>query len=279
MVGQPAPAMSRMVAPPVTYAGVYNSGSYIRFSEGTSPGNLRIHYRNRIARVNINYAAVTGVAMTTMFVAGVSVGNTLYLCPANKFYTPGPLQVFAALFNRWRMENCCWEFVPRTAGGTSSGISVTWGWSNDPVHPDTHGWAFTGGAGWIPTEAQVGTLPNATQFPAWIPQQCLRVKRQDPKWLFSAASNFGNNVDITDVVADVRDQYPGFLTMAGDENATGPPSTTVVVGQIYMEGTFEFSELTSTITTDPSLMGLMPKARERKVREEPEEKRSTSRTR
>jgi len=194
-------------------------------------------------------------------VKGVSnIAGTYFLCPANSAYMPAPLQTFANLFSKWRMEDVCFEFVPRVVGGTSSGFYMTWGWSNDPIYPDDHSWNNVSGAGWQPYESQVAMLPNAKQFPAWIPQQCMRIKSDDSKWLYSIASEFNTPVVGSDVPADVRSQYPGVMAIAGNENSpnTSAASTTVLLGNIYVEGTFQFSELTSAITADPSVQEFDP---------------------
>jgi hypothetical protein len=251
--GIPGTVISKLIAPPTTYSGVYNSGQFIRFSSGDNPSDLRIHYRTRVMTVAISYD-LTGSPNAKLLVRSNSNAGTYFLCPSNLYYSADPLYTFANMFSKWKMEGVCFEFVPRVSGGTGTGIYVTWGWSNDPVFPDSHGWNYLVGFGWQPTEAQVATLANAKQFPAWVPQECLRIKSDEKKWLSTVAADFNTAVSGADVVSDVRSQYSGMLCMGGNENSvsTASAGTTVTVGNIYIEGTFQFSELSTGNVVDPS---------------------------
>ena len=202
--------------------------------------------------------------------------GTLYVCPANGWYIPDPLLTFSKLFTRWRPEKICYEYVPRL--GTGSDIAITWGFSEDPLYPETHSWTSSGN-GYLPTEQQVGMLAGAVQFPAYIPQQCLDVKQKMIPWLYSTGADFNNPISNSDIVSDVRGQYCGVLVISGSENAAGTPSTTKALGAIYMEATFDFHELTASITADPSLM--LARQLERECKREKEQKcyRSSSRER
>lgn len=253
--GQSQRILDRVIAPATTYSGVYNSGQYVRFSAGDRAGDLRLHYRTRVLAVQIAYDG-SGNPELQMVKGSTVIAGTFAVCPANNFFFPAPLQTFASLFTKWKMENTCFEFVPRVAGGTSTGLYMTWAWTNDPVYPDEHGWTYSSGHGWYPLETQVAMLPNAKQFPTWVPSECMRVTTDDPKrWLYSIASDLNAPISTNDVVSDVRAQYSGMMVAAGNENTvnTSAANSTVMVGNIYVEGTFQFSELTAAISQDPSL--------------------------
>jgi hypothetical protein len=267
LTGSGGKVLKSLIAPPTNYAGTYRASPFMSFSAGSKPGGLKMHFRQRVAIVSLNYATVTGAPSVSLIIGGTQIQGTYFVCPANLFYTPAPLSTFANLFTSWRSDGVCFEFVPRAAGGSSNGISMTIGWSEDPMYPDTHGWTNTSG-GWLPTETQVSVLEQAVQFPVWIPQQCIK---SPPKkeWLYSVGADFNSRVDPSDFVADVRMQYSGLLAVSGSENTPGTPGTSVILGSLYMEGSCEFHELASPITVDPST-SLPVKKCERKERERKE---------
>jgi hypothetical protein len=248
--GSKGGVVERLIAPAVNYSGVYDTSQYLRFGQGSSPGALKLSYRLRVCDVKLVYAAVTG-APTISILRGVNnCLGTYFLCPANAFYTPAPLLTFALLFNRWTLLDGCAEYVPRVLGGTGSSYYITWGTIHDPEYPDTHGWTTTG-TSWQPTEGQISTLDNSRQFPAWIPQQCIKFRRSEK--LYSVSSEYNTAVGTASEPAEVRQQYAGILAMAGNENANGTPSTEVVLGQLFLSGTYEFEEMSVSISQDPTL--------------------------
>ena len=245
-----AKLLKQMVAPAVQYSGVYNTSPYIRFSAGSKPGGLRMHFRQRIARVQLAYD-VSGNCSAELL-CGLSGANnargSLFICPANTWYFPDPISTFAKLFTKWRLESGCVEYVPRSA--TSNESSFTWGVSEDPIYPESHGMTTAVG-GYVTTEAAVSCLPGATQFPCYIPSQCLKLTPSG--WLYSVAAELNTAIQGGDVVSDVRAQYGGVLLISASENTPGTPSSSNVRGAIYFEGTLDFHELSATITADPSL--------------------------
>lgn len=209
-----------------------------------------MHFRQRVAKVQIAYD-VSGNPVAELLTGSAlnQARGAFYFCPANTFYFADPISTFARLFAMWKLDDGCIEYVPRC--GTNDDRAFTWGVTEDPIYADTHGWA-SGTGGHIPTEAQVSSLPGATQFPTYIPQQC--IKLPPSKWLYSAAAEIATEVKGTDIVSDVRSQYSGALYIAGNENSTSTPSTIAQRGSIYFEGTIDLHELSATVTQDPSLL-------------------------
>lgn len=243
------------MAPPTTYAGVYGASPYMHFSSGSQRGGLRMHFRQRVGVVYLNYDGlgdpfanvVTGDSLNSSY-------GTHGFCPANPWYFSTPIQTICSLFTNWMMESACYEFVPRIQGGTSNGIALTWGWTTDAAYPEDHGWfEQVGGGGFSPSEAQVAVLPGATQFPAWIPQQCLVVRPREKKWLYSVGADRTTWVGSADDPADLRQQYSGMMCVAGNENSSGTPGSFVILGSLYVTGTIDLNELVSPATVDPSL--------------------------
>lgn len=266
MTGVGGSLLKSLVAPPTNYSGTYRASPFIRFGGGTRPGSLRLDYRLKVGTVTLNYATITGIASVSVINSGgTQTQGTHFYCPANVFYYPDPVNTFAKLFSMWKSNGVCYEFVPRVAGGTTSGISLTVGWTEDPVYPDTHSWT-NGSGGWQPTEAQVSVLEQAVQFPVWVPQQCIKVDAKK-EWLYSTAASFDTRVDLADEPADIRMQYAGILALSGSDNPPGTPGTAAVLGSLYAQGSVEFHELASPINRDPTLSKEKCERKERERKE------------
>lgn len=264
------PLTGKVLTPPTSYQSSYNASPYLNFTTGSNPGSLRMTMRQKLCTVQIRY---DGSGNPTAHLVGGTAGTsdsvgTLAMCPANSYYMSDPIFSFAKLFTKWRQQDLCFEYVPRCS--TQDGNALTWGWTEDGSYGDSHGWSG-GAGGYTPTESQVGMLPGATQFPAYVSMQCLRI-RGGSKWLYSTAADFTGAINSsTDIVSDIRNQYSGVLCMSASDNSVGTINTTVVKGAIFVVGTFDFHELAAAITTDPSLMNHKPiisHFRERKTKRE-----------
>lgn len=161
-------------------------------------------------------------------------GGYLPVCPSNPYYFPAPLCSFAKMFTKWKPESICFEYVPRADTGNRN--ALTWGFTQDPVYAETHGWAYSSGDGWHPTEQQIASLPGATQFPVWIPSQCLEVGRIESKWLYGVSHEVPTALTSTDDPSDVRQQYSGALAVAATDNPSGTAGTRQNAGTIFIAG-------------------------------------------
>jgi hypothetical protein len=252
------------MAPPVTYAGEYNTGT--RMDWGLYQGNPVVTFRMKIGSIQLRYYQDTGAFFGTDLVnqAGVHLGGAHFPFACHDQYTPSMLLQLIELFTKNIWLDLCYEFVPRVASGTSSPYALTWAYVDDPMYAPSHSWVTNNpgnGLAVSATESQIASMEGAKQFPVWQPLACMRAGRLDKKtWQYVANPYFDdagafNPGDSSITPADVRMATPGMLAFSGSENTIPSSGTnhTVVstsVGSLFYTGKIVLSEYNPPISDD-----------------------------
>jgi hypothetical protein len=256
--------INKIMAPPVTYAGEYNTGTYMRW--GLVNGNPVAVFRIKIGTVTLNYYNDTGAYYnTSIVVAAGSLGGVHFPFAVHNLYTPAMLLQLNELFSKDRWSKLCYEFVPRATGGTGSGYALTWAFTDDPAYAPAHLWSTSAtgiGSGYNPSESQIASMEGARQFPVWLPEACMDAsKHLDKKWLFTSNPYIDDSGPlVVNATADLRQSCPGMLAISGSDNTFPSGGTThavisTTVGSLFYSGAIELQEFNPPILNDtPDLL-------------------------
>jgi len=172
-----------------------------------------------------------------------------------------PASTFGSVFNEYRVNKMCYEFVTRSA--TIQPVALTWAFIEDPAWYQSHNTVQQDSSvyrEYYPTELQVSTVANAWQFPIWQTTVCMDVTKFLPKeWKFVNGSQpLGPDRTASEAkggqsAVDLRTVYSGSICMACDDT-NGLDG--VSVGSLFISYEIDYHDISYGPTTnvDPSLM-------------------------
>lgn len=226
------------------------TGPEVSFQRGSKPGSLRVIGRQRLADVYILPSnSPYPVRVQFVLADGTNAGGSIQLVGRGNGLA-APLSVIGGLFNEYKVNKFCYEYVTRK--GTNNDLGMTWGFAEDPAWPYTHNIQFfddsiTAVRQFYPTEGNLSTLSNAWQFPVWQPQACLDVTKSLPK-TFKYVTGWTSDPDATACqfyggtpAADLRNFCSGVLLAACDgDNLV---STILRIGTLFYNYDYEYHDI------------------------------------
>jgi len=267
--------LSGLLAPPVSYQGEYNTGTYWKWS--VNNGRPVVTFRQRIGAVQIGYINETGaywytnIKTTTAAAGTVNCGGAYFVFGAHQVYTPDMMLQLAEMFSKYMFTKLCFEYIPRA--GTSQSLALTWAYSDDPTYPASHAFGTFGapltGSPYAPVEQQLASMEGGKQYPVWEPLACLKVDQHlDRKtWYYVGNPFFDDHIPLNlsgagVTSSDVRQSSCGALFISGSENTfvpAGGTTTTYVsttVGTLFMSGSMELDEFNPPMSQDLPTLAL-----------------------
>jgi len=259
----------------LSYMQDINCGPMVRIKGGRN-GNVIIQQRRRIGTVIhatflSNYAGTTTVAQGPAISfdspvdAGQSITSSTDTCipfnPSMPVYWPDPINSMAYNFNFHRCLNASFDY--HTDQTTSVAYRIYFGYTEDPDYMEKVGAGSPTGVsniGW--NISNVVALPDSTSFAVWN-NKSYRVPLNQNQKRWCVPTSYGSIISsaghyqfgLSGSTAVSRQEFQGMFYIAGGSVQTIAIPNLQVLGELYMNVTWELSDLSGVQTTaTPSLI-------------------------